>query len=152
MVTPINGSTFLSDSIIFVRNVIRDNITDPLGKNGSMFVFTSYPRENITYPVVTVRHRGMTDIRRLGMQSQGTLMSLPIEIRVWSKNEKHRDLISQDIYYFLKNNQLGQTGSVTQAVGLHDFTLTSTADIDEDGDEGIKSRVMEYTYLYMNSD
>jgi len=151
MVTAISGPTFISDTLIFTRDVLRDNITDPLSRNGSNFVFTSYPRDDFKfqYPIITVKEDGFSQIQRLGMQSEAAAMRMPIEVRVWARNEKEKDTISQDVFNFLKKNQFG-TGSISTDVELHDFTLVNSNNVDEDGSAGIKSKVMEYSYLYIN--
>ena len=151
MVTAITGSAFLSEGVLFMRDILRVGIIDPMGKNGSEFVYTSYPKENVKYPIVTVKNRAFRDLRRGGMQSESTIMNLIYEVRVWATNEKHRDEISQSVYNYLKNSQIGG-GSTTIGVGLHDFSLISVADVDEEGEQGVKSRVMEYKYLYINED
>ena len=148
-VTAISGPTFISDTLIFTRDILRSNITDPLSRNGSLFVFTSYPQEDVKYPIITVKENGFSQVQRLGMQSEAAEMRLPIEVRVWARNEKEKDTISQNVYHFLKGAQFG-AGSITTDAELHDFTLTSTVNVDEDGRGAIKSKVMEYSYLYIN--
>ena len=130
--------------------ILRENIIDPLSRTGSgtNFIYTSYPRENIKYPIITVKENGMAQIQRLGMQSEHTLMRMPIEVRVWARNEKEKDELSQNVYYFLKNNQLG-TGSTFNNVELHDFTMTSAVNVNEQGEEAVKSKVMEFSWIYV---
>ena len=156
MVTAINGSTFIKDTTIFLKNLLKQNVTDPLGRGGagSTFVYTSYPQANIKYPIVTVRNTGFDQPQRGGMRSSQTITHITTEIRVWATNEVHKDEITQDIYYQLKNKQFG-TGSTTENVELHDFQPTSVVDVDEANQKGevvVKSKVMEYRYLYINKD
>jgi len=151
MVSLISGNSVISKSTLFVRDILRANISDPLSRSGSgtAFVYSSYPRENIIYPIITVVDNGIRDIRRMGMQSESTLMQLPFEVRVWARNVVERDSLSDNVYSFFKNNQFG-TGSVSVNVGLHDFTCTSMTNVDEAGEEGIKSKVMGYKWIYIN--
>lgn len=155
MVSEIGNSTWLSDSILFTRDVLRSNITDPLARTGSgtQFIYTSYPvpqsNKPIIYPIITVRDSNPTMPRRLGMQTEKVVLDLNFEIRVWARNEKEKDSLSQEVFNFLRTNQFG-TGSETANVGMHDFTMTSMVNVDEPGEQGIKSKVMEYKYLNIN--
>ena len=151
MVSEITSENFISDSTLFIRDILRENIVDPLARlgSGTSFIYTSYPKDDIKYPIITVKPMNTADIRRLGMQSEKVAMSLPYEIRVWGRNEKEKDNLTQDVYNHLRGNQFG-AGSETSNVGLHDFNCTSMISIDEPGEEGVKSKVMTYSYLYIN--
>ena len=130
-----------------VGSPVVDNKARSVGK----FVYSAYPRNpsGVQYPIITVKDAGISTIRHLGMQSEQTAMSFPVEIRVWARNTKERDQISQDVYSYFQGNQFG-TGSTTRNLGLHDFKMTSMINVDEPGEEGVKSKVMEYEYLYLN--
>ena len=148
----INGSTFLSESIIYLRDTLRNNLVDPISRTGSgtSFVYTSYPKNNVQYPIVTLRNNSFNTQRRVGMSCNQTIVNLPVEIRVWARNEKEKDLLSQSVYHILSNNQIA-AGSSSTTMGLFGFKLLSAVNVDEDGEEGIKSRVMEYTYNYITT-
>jgi len=139
-------ATFLKDSLIFIRNKLRANITDPLSRTGSgnQFIFTSYPRKDIKYPIITVKENGMSTIRRLGMQSELVEMSFPVEIRVWARNEVEKDELSENVFVYLKDNQYGSGSSVDE--DMFGFNLVSSVNVDEPGEEGIKSRITVYEY------
>jgi len=142
-----SSSTFLSDIVLFIRNDLRTNITDPISSKRNSrekFVMTAYPSRTVQYPIITVKNVGMNIVNRLGMQSEGVWQSVVIEVRVWARNEKERDELTQEVFEQFRTNQFG-TGSSTD-FELHDFNLLSAVPIDEDGEEGIKSRVMEYEY------
>jgi len=152
MVNELTSANFISESTLFIRDILRTNITDPLLRTGSgiSFIYSSYPKKEVKYPLITVKPTDTSDIRRLGMQSEQVAMTMPYEIRVWARNEKEKDTLAQEIYTFLQGNQFG-AGSVTSAVGLHDFNCTSMTNVDEEGEEGIKSKIMMYKYLYIKT-
>lgn len=142
------AATFLSDTVLFIRDDIRDNITDPIlssRKSGSNFVMTSYPQNTVDYPIITIKHDGTDQIRRLGLQSSGLLMRLPFEVRIWARNIKEKDTLSQEVITRLRSNQFG-SGSSSE-FELHDLKINSMIDIDEPGEKGIKSKVMEVEYI-----
>ena len=141
------SSTFLSDTIKFIRDDLDSNITDPITAKRSgrdRFVMTSYPSRPVKYPIITVRATNINIVNRLGMQSEGVWTSIPVEIRVWARNQKEKDELSQEVFNRLRSNQFG-SGSTVE-FDIHDFTLNSSVDVDEDGENAPKSRVMEYEY------
>ena len=143
----LSASTFLSDSTLFVRDGLSTNITDPIVASRAgreRFVMTSYPKRGVKYPIITVRPSNPHDDKRLGMQSEGTWTFLPFEVRVWARNEKEKDFLTQEVITFLRTNQFGTDSSVD--FELHDYKWVSSFDVDEEGEEGIKSRVMEIQY------
>ena len=144
-ITKVNNSTFLSDTINLIRDKLRTNISSVNSK-----VYTSYPKRNVVYPIITVVDRGVIQPSRLGMASEGTLITIDVEIRVWGRNVKERDEIFQEVYDYLRTNQLDATTGLSDS-NLHDFSLTSAVNVDEDGEEGIKSKVSEYRFLVVVS-
>ena len=144
-VTEVNSSTFITDLIILIRDKLKNNIDDPLNRPASQkFVMTSYPQSAVTYPVITVTDTGSTQEGKLGMGSQGTIMRLGIEIRVWARNVKERDTIFDEVYDYLRTNQL--EGDDLTAANLHDFTMNSVVNVPE---KDIQSKVGEFTWLYL---
>ena len=110
---------------------------------------TSFPQRDAQYPMIIVRDNGVSDVKRLGMQSEQSWINIPIEVRVWARNIKERDELSQSVYNFLQKNQIG-TGSETINFGLHDFKCTSMLnidDVDENGkDTGVRSKQMNFNW------
>jgi len=153
MVSVISGSAFLSEPTLYLRDILRSNITDPLSRTGSgnQFIFTSYPKSNVKYPIITLKQEGSPDFNRLGLQSEQVAMNLPFEARVWARNEKEKDTLSQNIFNVFRRNQFG-TGSESNNVCMNDFTMNSMVNVDEPGEEGIKSKVMSYKWLLIITD
>ena len=152
-ITSVSSATFLSDTINLIRDKLKTNITDPITSSrpsGETFVRTSYPKRAVTYPIITITDRGTTQPQRLGMASEGTLITMDIEIRIWARNVKERDELFQEVYTYLRQNQLDATTGLSDS-NLHDFTLTSTVNIDDPGVQGIRSKVMEFSFLVVIS-
>lgn len=144
----IGVTTFASDSVKQVRDMLSTGITDPIASRRppeSRFVMTSYPQKLAMYPMITVRLINAADIQQTGMGSEGKITRVKIEVRVWAKDVQTRDSLFDQTYTYLRQNQLG--ASSTNEAGLFDFTLTSSVPIDEDGDAGVHSMVSEYSYF-----
>ena len=89
MSNELTGSTFLTDSILFIRDRLRALVTDPISASrpsNSKFIVTSFPKKNTVYPLVVVKDNGIGDSLRLGMQSEKVWLNMPFEIRVWARN------------------------------------------------------------------
>jgi len=142
----VESATFMSDLIILIRDNIRNNVDDPMTSRPSneKFVMTSYPRNVVNYPIITVVDSGTVQEGKLGMGSEGTILRLGIEIRIWGRNVKERDEIFNSIYDYLRTNQL--SGDDITSANLHDFSMNSAVNISE-GD--IRVKVVEVTYLYL---
>lgn len=147
-ITSVSGTNFLADSIILVRDKLRTNVT---GVNGR--VYTSYPQQPVIYPMITVVDRNISQPQRLGMGSEGTVLYLTLEIRIWARNVKERDEIFDSVYDYLRGNQLDTTTGLVES-NLNGFTLLSAVNINEDAKEGevaIRSKVMEVRFTFINN-
>ena len=111
---------------------------------------TSYPKEPVTYPIITITDRGIIQPSRLGMASEGTVLTIDVEVRIWASNVKERDELTQEVYEYLRTNQLDTTTGLADS-GLHDFSLSSAINVDEAGEAGIRSKVCEYRFLVVIS-
>ena len=144
-VTEINTSTFLSDLIIFIRDDLLSNITDPISASRMAgrdfkFVQTSYPTRGTQYPLITVVDNNSV-MSRLGMRSTQMAVNVKIEIRVWARKIPEKDELAQSIVNRLRGQQF--TGAdYSDTVGFHDLDIISMVNVDEPGEEGIKSKVI----------
>lgn len=139
-------ATFLRDIIIFIRNNLRTNITDPISRtSGVGFVMTAYPKRETQYPIITVKTTNL-DTQKLGMQSETVWINLDLEIRTWSKNAKESDDLTQDVINQLRSIQYGTNG--TDEEQIYGFQLTSCVPIveTEEGDNTIHSKVCTFRY------
>lgn len=147
-VTSVSSSTFLSDTTILIRDDLLTNITDPLSSSrtgNEKFVMTGYPQRAVRYPIITVVNTNIDTSARLGMQSVLHLTNIPLEIRVWARNVKERDELTQSVINRLRSTDL--TTSVP--ANLISFTVQSAVNVDEPGDAGIHSKVITVNYQFI---
>ena len=143
MATPIANirtATWLADAVILLREEINENVTDPgpTKTGNSRFCLTAYPQRTTQYPVVTVVDRGVSNWRKGGMASTVSIQTLTIEIRVWGRNVKERDEITQSILDRFRS----RLNTFSSAEKMHNFRFGSMVNVDEPGDVGIKSKVI----------
>lgn len=138
-------STFLQDTILFLRNHLRTNVTDPISRSSGIgFVMTSYPKREVQYPIITIKNTGM-NTRKLGIGSEVVWIDMTIEIRVWGRNAKECDDLTQDTINSLRSAQYGTGG--TDEEEIFGFTLlSSNSVVESEGDNSIHSKVMSYSY------
>lgn len=151
MVTAINTTTFIKDTVIQIKTDLASGVTDPISSSrptGEKFVMTSYPQRATHYPLITVRLINVNSPVSLGAQSSLHLVTLPLEIRVWARNETEKDNLSQLVLNRLRSIQHTASTGTIQA-GLFDFKMNSAVNVDENGEEGIKSRVLEVQYSFI---
>jgi len=138
----ITSSSFIQDILIFLRNDLRNFITDPISRTNS-FIMTSYPTRDVKYPLITIKTTNI-ETRSLGMSSESHWATLNIEIRVWARNEKEKDGLTQEVIDRLRDIQYGTGG--TNDEQIYGFRLLSAVPIEEEGEKTPKSMVMEYQY------
>ena len=146
-ITSVNSSTFLADTINFIRSNLDENIVDPISSergSNERFVMTEYPKRAVKYPIITITDTGSRQEIRLGMQSEGTALRIGIEVRVWARDVKERDELFDMIYEYLRTNQL--SGDDITGANLHDFNMVSVVNVN---DVDTKSKVMEVQYLFI---
>jgi len=143
--TEVNSATFISDLIILIRDNLKNNIDDPLNRPANQkFIMTSYPQTAVMYPVITVTDTGSRQEGKLGMGSQGTMIRLGVEVRVWARNVKERDTLFNEIHEYLRTNQL--EGDDFNGANLYDFSLGSVVNVSE---SDVKSKVGEFQWLFL---
>lgn len=144
----LSTATFITDLVLFIRDTLRDNILDPIEQKRSIndkFIHTSYPKRGVQYPLISVKSAGMDDVK-LGMRSEQRWINIRLEIRVWARNVKERDTLSQQVINWLRDLQYTSTTGSNDN-NIFDFSLNSAVDVDEDGqDTVIRSKVMEMQY------
>ena len=144
-ITSVSATTFNADMVNYIRDKLNSNVTDPLTRVlPERFVMTEYPKRQVRYPVITVTDIGTTQLGPLGMQSEGTIMRLGVEIRIWARNVKERDTLFDEIYSYLRTNQI--SGDDITGANLHDFSLSSAVNVSE---PNVKSKVCEINYLFI---
>lgn len=144
-------ATFIRDILNFIKSDINDSIEDPiLSKRAatSKFVMTSYPQRTVQYPLITIKMTNQT-ATRAGMQTTSMDVIVNLEVRIWARNQKEKDDLATKVYDRLRQIQFTtSTGSIANE--LHDFTLISMNEVDEPGQKGIKSRILQIGYTFWN--
>lgn len=146
----VESNTFVRDILYLIKNDLINNITDPIVSSRgskSKFVMTSYPSRPVKYPIITIKATNY-DAVRSGMQTTVMDLTVNLEIRIWARNTKERDTLFTDVFNRLRNIQF--TAGGTSDNNLHDFTMTSALEIDEEGDQAIKSKIIEVVYKFYN--
>ncbi len=146
-ITSVRNSTFIADTVNFIRDKLNSNITDPLsGKRpgSDRFVRTSYPKRPVNYPIITIVDAGTSQEVRLGMRSEGTALRVPVEIRIWARNIKERDELFDEVYQYLRTNQF--SGDNINGANLHDFGMSSAVNVPGEKEQ---SKVIEVSYLFI---
>lgn len=149
-VTSVNTSTFIADTTILIRDALLNNITDPISgtrASNERFVMTSYPQRPVKYPIITVKNTNIDMPKRLGMQSEIHYTALPMEIRIWARNEVEKDELTQNTINYLRDLEYSASGTVV--ANLLGFKVTSAVNVDEPGDAGIKSKVIGAQYNFI---
>ena len=141
----ISSATFISDTVLFIRDLLRSNITDPLSRtDGIGFVMTAFPKRQTQYPLITVRNTNI-DTTKLGMQSEQHWTTLELEVQLFARNAKESDELTDSIIAVLRTNQYG-TGS-TDVEEIHGFIVSSIVPIVEvDGDNTVHRKVLTVVY------
>jgi hypothetical protein len=140
----VTTGSFLSDSILFLRNVLCSNVSDPLTSRTGSFIFTSYPKSNTVYPIITIKNTGIAT-QKLGMSSETSLSKMKYEVKVFSKNSKECDNLTQNIINVLRTNQFGTNSTNEEQV--FGFNIDSVVPIvSEDGINTIHQKAITFTY------
>ena len=140
----ISSESFISDVIIFLRNLLRDEIIDPITTRTSGFVMTSYPKRNTQFPLITIKQTNIETVH-LGMQSEKHWVTFTMEIQVYARNSKEVDTLTQEIIEQLRTNQYGTES--TDAEEIHGFEITSVVPIvEETGEQTTHRKVLSVEY------
>lgn len=147
----VEKNTLSKDILFFIKEDLEQNIQDPIATNRpekSKFVMTSYPSRPVNYPIITIKTLNVKAVRA-GMQTTAQDITINLEIRIWARNTKERDEIFDSVFSRLGDIQFTSvTGSV--ANNLHDLTIGSAVEVTEEGDKGIKSKVISIEYKFYN--
>ena len=142
----ISASTFIENIVIFIRNYIRTNVTDPLSRSSGVgFVMTAYPKRKPQYPIITIKQINIITTK-LGMASEIHDATVTLEVRIWSRNSKECDELTSDVIDALRSAQYGASG--TDEEEIFGFTITSAVPIVEPigSDNVIHSKILNIDY------
>ena len=141
----ITTSTFLKNIILFIRDSLRNSITDPISRTTPHdFILTAYPKKKVQYPVITIKQTNITSIK-MGMQSEVHWVELNLEVRIWAKTSEQSDALTEDVINALRSLEFGTSSTTDEKI--YGFTVNSVVPIVEaDGDNTVHSKVLEIKY------
>lgn len=141
----VNSSTFISDTILFIRDYLKAQITDPLNRSGGVgFVMTAFPKREQQYPLITIKATNFVT-EKLGMQSEVSRLKFNLEVRTWCTNSKQSDEMTQQVIDKMRTYQFDATGTTANAI--YGFKLESCNPIVEtQGDNTVHSKVCNFSY------
>ena len=114
------------------------------------FVMTSYPQRPVKYPIITIKDNGIAATERLGMQSESFIVKIPIEVRIWAKSVTQKDKLFDKTFEVLRTNQFPAGSAGTSSYNdLHDFRMDGALNVDEPGEGGIKSKIINLSYIFI---
>ena len=151
-ITTISTSAFIADAILYIRELLRGQITgitgitDPITRpSGQRFLMTMYPDRAAVYPIVSITDRGIGSMMSGGFQSEVMIVQMNIEIRVWGRNVEEADEIAQNIIDVLRDNQTSTGG--LRASNAFDFKFGPIQNVYESGIQGIKSKIIPIGFM-----
>lgn len=141
----VQSISFIGDTVIFIRNLLRTNVTDPLSRtNGVGFVMTAYPKRKVQHPIITIKQTN-APTTKLGMQSEVHLTVISLEVRVWARNSPEVDSLTAKVIDVLRDAQYSATGTDNEEI--FGFKVTSVNPVVEnEGDNSIHSKVIGVEY------
>jgi len=146
----VESDSFYRDILFFIKDNLTTGITDPISttrSTQSRFVMTSFPSRFVQYPLIIIKITNVS-ATSAGMQTNAMDVVISVEIRVWARNQKEKDELANDCFKYLRDLQFTGTGSIANY--LHNFKLKSSVEVDEDGDNQPKSRILEIEYKFFN--
>ena len=147
----VESATFIRDTLFFIKDSLTSGVTDPISgtrNSQSKFVVTSFPNRLTQYPLIVIKLTNYSGTSA-GMQTNAMDIIASIEIRAWGRNQKEKDELANDCFIILRDLQFtSTTGSVANY--LYDFKLNSAVEVDEEGDNQPKSRILNIEYKFYN--
>lgn len=147
----VESSTFIRDTLFFIKDSLTTGVVDPISgtrNSQSKFIMTSYPQRLANYPLITIKLTNYSGTSA-GMQTNAMDIIASIEVRVWGRNQKEKDELANDCFIILRDLQFtATTGSVANY--LYHFRLLSAIEMDEEGDNQPKSRILNIEYKFYN--
>jgi hypothetical protein len=140
----VDKSQLIQDTTIKLRDYLRANLTDPKGRSGSEWIFTSMPRREVDKPFIVVEQDGLHGSAAHGVS--GAVISdrprVVKKIEVWARNMKERDELTGQILDKLYND-----GGYFVSVGMEEFNVDNGG-IPRSVPEDLSARIMTLFVSY----
>lgn len=149
----VSTTTFIEDTLKFIRDDLDTNITDPISgsrANRERFVMSHYPARAVKYPVITITQVGLSHPQRGGLQSEIDIYTITIEIRIWARSVTEVVQLTDEVMNQLRLNQFGGAEASTSS-NLHDWKIESLVNVDvpQDDNRYLRTKVIEISYLFV---
>ena len=160
----INTISYLPDTLLWIKDTISGNITDPGLSSGtrpgnSRFVVMSHPDRPYATPMISVGPGAGMALDRLGMQTDNANILIPFEVRIWSHSTLQRDQLAGSVVNVLRQSQISAFANGSSAVdqNLVDLNITNMFVINEPNDAtkgkvGTTSQLIEGDYTFITTD
>lgn len=142
------SNSFISETTLAIRDILISGVSDPISSSRTgdeKFVVTGYPQRTVKYPILTVLATNSPVPTRLGLRSEMAFATVELEIRIWARNNKERDVLTDLVHNQLRGIQTdASTGTID--LGLYGFQITSMVNVSEEGPGAIQSKVITVKY------
>ena len=104
--TTITKATLGDKAVLFVRDVLRENLTDTQSpiRSGSAWIFKSEPEKlEVDYPFVVIESSSISEDNLSFARTKGTPPKITFNVIIWANKISDRDTISDEIISILKN-------------------------------------------------
>ena len=106
----ITGSDLYSQAWVVTYSVISGNVTDPVSRGGSQWIFADYPqiqegntKQHPGFPIITIDPFQDDSMNLTNTQSENSIMST---ISVHTNNKRQLDTVSSDVFNALNSHRV----------------------------------------------
>ena len=132
--TMVSRSTLTNSVTTFIRDVLRQNLSDPLGtRSGSEWIYKSRPEEREIDPPIVLITCDEASYSQLTIDRDNPMIDRPrirLDIRVWARKISHRDELADSIASILSNPS---SSDGTTTIAQNQLVFKSITMRDEDG-------------------
>lgn len=150
MAFTVTRATLENNGPLFIRDVLKENLTDPESRSGVDWIFKSPVKHtSVDFPAVIIENSEVTeDVITFGGATEVTITMM---VMVWAKKVEHRDDIAGEIIATIEDvsNTDGTNTMLSQGM-----TYTSTRNRNNDGyienfSELVRIKEMNISFKYI---
>lgn len=152
VVVNVTRDTLSDTSVLFLRDVLRENLTDPQNpsRSGSEWIFKSRPQESLDEPFV-ILDESTTNIDYVSQGRKALPPRITMELLVWADSNQDRDQVSDEIRTVFEDrtSQDGDGVSIAENHMIIKQYNPSTTDVEIDESTGIERvKTVEMRWRY----
>lgn len=128
----VSSTSIVSNIVTDIRDHLQTNCTDPrASRTVTQWILTAYPNVRVQYPVVIVQQAGGSDVWG-SIGSENKIVSIMLNIEVWSDSTKERNTVWDDVYDELRTHYttVDAGGDSITGYGMHNMRLVSLTDVE----------------------